>query len=76
MNVYKITTSFGSSQNWDSYVVVAENGVVASAWLNDHVLVKKRHKINEVVEEIELICAVDHIIQNTNPPKVRNKKHE
>lgn len=57
MNVYKVTTGYDGTQNFDSYHVLAENGMSAMAKINTKVYNKRRKK-QEVVEEVEFVASI------------------
>jgi len=57
--LYKVRTSYDGDPNFDSYNVLAENGMSAGAIVNLKIF-KKRAKVqHESVDEIERIGKVD-----------------
>ena len=56
--LYKVTTAYDGSGNWDSYNVIAENGLVAMVKVNTMVF-KTGRKKQEVADEVEFIGSVD-----------------
>ena len=58
-NLYKVVTSYDGSQNFASYYVAAENGMIAGAIVNTRIFNKRAKKHQEVVEEIKFVGQIE-----------------